>query len=74
MIKRASSSRGRHLGLHAPDTLVQPDEDRLADQEMADVQLDHLRDGGDRLDVVERQPVAGVDLDPVLGGERGGVA
>ena len=32
-----------------------------------------LRDRRDRVDIVERQAVAGVDLDPVLGGERGGV-
>ena len=40
---------------------------------MADVELPHLRDGGDRLDVVIGEAVAGMDLDAVLGGERGGV-
>ena len=32
-----------------------------------------LGDGGDRLDVVEGEAVAGMGLDAVLGGERGGV-
>src|SRR4051794_6871985 len=58
---------------HAGDAGREPAEDRLADQEMADVELPELRDGGDRLDVVEGQAVAGMRLDAVLGGERGGV-
>jgi hypothetical protein len=42
-------------------------ENRFADQEMPDVQLGELRDGGDRGDIVERQAVAGMRLDAVLG-------
>ena len=47
--------------------LVEADEDRLADEEVADVELDDLRqarDGGDR---IEGQAVAGVHF------EAGGV-
>ena len=40
---------------------------------MADIELRELEDGGDRLDIVEGQAVAGMGLDPVLDGERGGV-
>ena len=41
---------------------VQADEDRLADQEVADVQLHHLGDGRDRLDGLVVDAVAGMDL------------
>ena len=40
---------------------------------MADVELGQLGDGGDGCDIVEGQAVAGVRLDAVLGGERGGI-
>src|SRR5215218_1772306 len=40
---------------------------------MPDVELRQLRNRRDRGDIVERQPVPGVGLDAVLGGERGGV-
>ena len=42
---RASSISAR-IRAHAR---LEPDEDRLADQEMADVELGKLRDRGDRL-------------------------
>ena len=40
---------------------------------MADVELGELRDRRDRNDIVEGEAVAGMRLDPVLRGERGGV-
>ena len=40
---------------------------------MADVELLELRDGGNGGDIVEGEAVAGMGLDAVLGGERGGV-
>ena len=40
---------------------------------MADVELGQLGDGGDRHDIVEGQAMAGMRLDAVLGGQRGGV-
>ena len=58
---------------HPPVRSRQADEDRLADQEMADVELGELGDGGDRDDIVEGQAVAGVRLDAVLDRERGAV-
>ena len=57
---------------HAADGGVQADEDRLADQEVADVELDHLRDGGDRRDRLVVDAVAGVDLQAERGGLGGG--
>ena len=62
-----------HQRAHPPDARVEAGEDRLADQEVADVELGDLRDGGDRLDIVEGEAVAGMGLDAVLDGERGGV-
>src|SRR3546814_4119136 len=47
-----------------------PDEDRLADQKMADVQLDDLRNRGDWLDIVVGQPMTRMHLYPVLGRKR----
>jgi hypothetical protein len=54
--------RGVHQGPHPLNGLRQAHEDRLADQEVADVQLGDLRDGGDRLDGGVVDAVAGVDL------------
>ena len=45
------------------DRVRQPAKDSLADQEMPDVELDHLRHAGDGANRLECQPVAGVDLD-----------
>ena len=58
---------------HPPDAGLEAGEDRLADQEMADVELGELRDRGDRHDIVEGQAVAGMRLDAVLDRERGAV-
>src|SRR5258706_8862485 len=67
------SPRRDHRGAHPADALDQTDEHRLADQEMADIQLPHLRDRGDGGDIVIGQAVAGMDLYPVLRGECGGI-
>ena len=56
-----------------PHRLFQADENRLADQIMADIQFRELGNGGDRLDVLVGQPVARMRLDPVLRGEGGHV-
>ena len=40
-------ARGVHQRTHPPDGRVEAGEDRLADQEMADVELGELGDGGD---------------------------
>ena len=45
---RASSISARMRRM----AVAEADEDRLADQEVADVELDQLRDGGDRLPTV----------------------
>ena len=48
-IKPPPRRRARvHQRPHAPDGRIEADEDRLADQEMADVELGQLGDGGDR--------------------------
>jgi hypothetical protein len=54
-------------------TGASPVENRLADQEMPDIQLRELRNGGDRYDIVEGQAVTGMHLDPVLRRQSGGV-
>jgi len=56
-----------------PDAGIETTEDRLADQEMADVELGELRDCGDGHDIVEGQAVAGVGLDAVLHRQCGAV-
>ena len=71
MIIAPTSSRGVHQLAHPPDRFLEPDEHRLADEVMADVELGELGDGRDRLDVVVGKAVSGVGLDAVLGGERG---
>ena len=58
----AAPSRLIHQRAHAADGGLQPDEDGLADQEMADVQLHHLRDRGDGRDRAVVDAVAGVDF------------
>ena len=45
-----------------PHGLVEPDEDRLADQEVADIELGDLRDRGDRSTELS-QAMPGVDLE-----------
>jgi hypothetical protein len=56
---------------HFRDAGLQPCEDRLADQEVSDVQLLELRDRCDRDNIVEGEAVPGMRLDAVLDGERG---
>jgi hypothetical protein len=55
-------------GAHALDGRAEADEDRLADQEVADVQLGELGDGGDGLHGLVVDAVAGVDLQAQAGG------
>src|SRR5687768_1898967 len=69
----ASSPRLVHERAHFCDARIEAGEDRLADQEMPDVEFGDLRNGGDGDDIVEGETVAGMGLDPVLGGERGGI-
>ena len=52
-----------HELAHPANAGVQAGEDRLADQEMTDVELRNLRNGGDGHDVLEGEAVAGVRLD-----------
>ena len=66
IMPRWPSSRQIHLPPHFPDAAFQPTEDRLADQEMADIEFGDLRNGGDRGDIVEGQAVAGMGLDSIL--------
>src|SRR5687768_2676153 len=56
-----------HRVAHLGDARGEPDEDRAAHERVADVQLLHLRNGGDGADVAYRQPVTGVDGEPELG-------
>ena len=56
---------------HFNDSLFQPEVDRLSNQEMADVQFHHLRDGCDGGDVVIGQAVTCVHLKPEDVGEGG---
>ena len=51
----------RHCGAHLADALGEADEDRFANQEVADVEFDELRDRGDRPRGVVVDAVAGVD-------------
>ena len=53
-----------HQRAHAAYGRRQTDENGLADQEVADVELHHLRDGRDGLDGVVVDAVTGVDLEP----------
>ena len=59
-----------HKFAHPAHGTFKSDENRLADQVMADVQLGELRDGRDRLDILIGQPVARVGFDPVLCRQR----
>src|SRR5688572_18706823 len=69
---RTLSRKGRglapslvHQRAHLPDRGLEADEDGLADQEVADVELNHLGDGGDGADGLVVDAVAGVDLEPL---------
>src|SRR6185312_15752029 len=50
--------RPRPRAKHSFDRAVEPGENCLADKEMADIQLDDRRDGGDRAHGFETEPVA----------------
>ena len=55
------------------DGVGEPVEDRLADQEMADIELDDLRQRRDRLRGGVIEPVAGMDFEAeALGQQRAG--
>ena len=69
-IVRPSSIAAR-MRLHA---LGEADEDRLADQEMADVELHDLRQAGDRARRLVVEAVAGVAFEPERRRLRGGDA
>ena len=70
---RITPRRLIHQSAHPADGRLQTDEDRLADQEMADIEFADMRDGGDRADIVIGQAVAGMDFQPQVGAELGGV-
>ena len=55
--------RGVDPAAHFDDGVGQADEDRLAHQEVADVEFGHLRDGGDRRDGLVVDAVPGVDFE-----------
>ena len=61
-----------HQRAHALDGGGQAAEDRLADQEVADVELDDLRQARNRCDGVEGEPVSGVHLEAGRGRRRRG--
>src|SRR3546814_20006931 len=56
---RASSPRVVHRRAHPADAVGKPDEDRPADQKMADIEFAHLPDRGVRPDIVLGEAVAG---------------
>ena len=56
-----SGSRNIHHRTHFPDGFGNTDEDRPADDGMADVQLLDFRDRGNGTDVPSRESVTGVD-------------
>ncbi len=51
-----------HQRPHAADRAVEAGENRLANKEMADIQLDHFLDGGNRGDILEAEAMPGPDL------------
>ena len=63
-----------HGRAHGSDRLVEAEEDRLADQGMADVELDDLRDRRDGPDGVEVEAVPGMDLETDPGAVLGCLA
>src|SRR5580692_3757641 len=52
-----------HHRAHPPDRAVEAAEDRLADQEMADIELDDRRYRRNRAHRLEAQPVTGVTFE-----------
>src|SRR5579875_771730 len=65
---------GEHAALHFAHDGVEPVEDRLADEEMPDIELDDLAQGGDRGDVGVGEAVPGMAFEAERGGTRGGLA
>ena len=57
------NSRLVHGGAHAPHALAEADEERLANQEVADIQLDKLWDGRHVADIIKIEAVSGMDLE-----------
>src|SRR6185437_12073635 len=62
----AARARLVHQRAHPPHRAVDAAKDRLADQEVADIQLDNRRDRGHRTDRVEAQSVTGVTFEAKL--------
>src|SRR4051812_19984207 len=62
-----------HQRAHPFDRTLEAAEDRLADEEVPDIELDDGRDGSDRPDRVEAEPVPGMALEPDRGGVGGGI-
>ena len=63
----APRARFVHQRAHAPDGSVEAGEDRLADEEMPDVEFADFRNGGDGLDRVEAETVSGMHFETELG-------
>ena len=63
-----------HQPFHLLDAFGKAHEQRLADEEMADVQFDNLGNRCNRLDVVKGEAVAGVDFEAERGSARRAVA
>src|SRR6185312_2613731 len=61
-----------HGGAHPLDGAVEAAEDRLADEEMADIELDDGGNGGDSRDRVVAEAVSGMAFEPDRLGMRGG--
>src|ERR1700722_11060360 len=51
-----------HQRAHSPDRAVEPAEDRFADEEMPDIELDDGQDRGNRTDGIVSEPVSGMTL------------
>src|SRR5476649_2310676 len=62
-----------HQRPHPLDCAFEAAEDRLADEEMANIELDDRRDGGDRADGIEAEPVASMAFEPGRLGMGGGI-
>ena len=63
-----------HGRAHAPHALAEADKDRLAHEEMADIELDDLGKRRDGLRSLVVEAVAGMDLEAEPAGEIGAVA
>ena len=60
-----------HRSAHARDTWSKPDEERLAHEEVSDIQLDDLGDRRHRAHIVEVEPMTGMHLEPRARGGAG---